>query len=148
MSPTAAAKLDELIDELENQMSLVFSHARTVWKDAAAAVHPELPSGAYKLLVFVAHAPRSNAHQLAQVFEIDKSAVSRQVRLLEELGLVESQPDPHDARFRALTATPAALTQLRAVRLRHEARLRRALGHLDESQLAACVNVFKQLAKM
>lgn len=146
MSSAAATELDELIDELENLMSLVSSRARTAWKDTAAAIHPELQPGAYKLLVFVTHAPGSNAHQLAQEFEIDKSAVSRQVRQLEELGLVESQPDPRDARFRVLTATPAALTQLRAARTRNETRLRRALGHLDESELAACVNVFKQLA--
>jgi len=147
MSSATAAELDELIDELENQMGLMFSRARAAWRDAAAAVHPELQVGAYKLLVFIAHASDANAHQLAQVFEIDKSAVSRGVRQLEEFGLVESQPDPHDARSRVLTATPEARTRLHAVRTGNEARLRQVLEHLDPSELAACVKVFKLLAE-
>lgn len=148
MSRATATELDELIDELENQMSLMFSRTRTAWKDAAAAMHPDLQSGAYKLLVFIAHTPDSNAHQLAQMFEIDKSAVSRRVRQLEKLGLVESQPDPHDARFRVLTATPAAITRLQAVRARNEARLRQALERLDPGEVAACLKVFEHLAQV
>ncbi len=72
----------------------------------------------YKLLTFIDRAGSASAHELAERFEMDKSVVSRQVRMLEELGLIASVPDERDGRLRVLTATPAACTALTDVRRR------------------------------
>ena len=44
---------------------------------------------------------------LAGMLEVDLSVVSRQVRALEDVGFVQRQPDPADARAALVTATEA-----------------------------------------
>lgn len=45
--------------------------------------------------------------RLAGLLEVDLSVVSRQVRALEDVGFVQRQPDPADARAALVSATPA-----------------------------------------
>ena len=49
------------------------------------------------------------ASTVADLFSIDKGAISRQVTHLIELGLIEKSRDPEDGRAWLLTATPDAL---------------------------------------
>ena len=51
-----------------------------VWKEAAAAVHPDLQPVGYKILSALVHRGRLHAGAIADVLEIDKSVVSRQVQ--------------------------------------------------------------------
>ncbi|UNK71385.1 MarR family transcriptional regulator [Microbacterium sp. H1-D42] len=138
---------DEAVAEFQGQLHLVFARARTVWKESAARVHGELSPAGYKLLTFIARAGSASAHQLAEAFEMDKSVVSRQVRMLEELGLVQSRPDESDGRLRVLEATPDAVAALAAVRADHSAWLRSALVQLTPEELRAASKVFNALAE-
>ncbi|REJ06831.1 MarR family transcriptional regulator [Microbacterium bovistercoris] len=143
----AAADVDEALAEFQSQLNLMFAKARTLWKESAARVHPELQPSGYKLLTFVARSGGTNAHQLADCFEMDKSVVSRQVRMLEDLGLLESRPDEHDGRLRVLTATPAAREALAAVRADHADRMRAAMIELTPDEVAVASKVFRILAE-
>ena len=147
---TAATSFDadEALTEFQGQLHLIFSKARTVWKEAAATVHPELPPAAYKLLTFVARTGTASAHQLSEAFEMDKSVVSRQVRLLEDFGLLQSRPDERDGRQRVLTATPEACEALAAVRADHAARMRTALTRLTPAELRTASKVFEVLSEV
>src|SRR5690606_23098808 len=101
MSPasrTVPADVDDALAEFQGHLNLIFARARTLWKESAARIHPELQRSGYKLLTFIAHAGSANAHVLADRFEMDKSVVSRQVRMLEDHGLLESRPDDTDGR--------------------------------------------------
>ena len=108
---TDSLDLDASLGEFQVRLSMIFGRARAQWKESAARVHPDLQPAGYKLLSFIARSEQANAHQLADLFEMDKSVISRQVRALEEWGLVVSRPDDRDARQRVLTATPAAQAQ-------------------------------------
>ena len=46
----------------------------------------------------------------------DRSVISRQVRQLEDMGLIELQADPGDGRARFLALTPLAHKRLKEVR--------------------------------
>lgn len=139
---------DEAIADFQGQLHLVFARARTVWKEAASQVHAELSPAGYKLLTFVARTGDASAHQLTEAFEMDKSVVSRQVRMLEELGLVESRADLHDGRLRVLTATPEACKALAEVRGAHAARMRSALTQVTPDELRSASKVFAVLAEL
>lgn len=143
MAATADAELDEALVEFQGQLNLMFARARTLWKESAARVHPELQPAGYKLLSYVARVGSANAHQLADSFEMDKSVVSRQVRMLEDLGLLQSRPDEADGRLRVLTATPAAATALADVRAEHADRMRSALSGLCPDELQTAAKVFR-----
>lgn len=145
---TAAPEdVDEALAEFQGQLNLMFAKARTLWKESAARVHPELQPSGYKLLTFVARSGGTNAHQLADCFEMDKSVVSRQVRMLEDLGLLESRPDEHDGRLRVLTATTEASAALAAVRADHAKRMRAAMIELEPGEIEIASKVFRILAE-
>lgn len=144
-----AARVDDADDalaEFQWRLSMMFSRARMLWKESASRIHPDLQPAGYKLLAFVARTGTANAHQLAEAFEMDKSVVSRQVRALEDLGLVVSRPDEVDGRLRVLAATPAAHEALQSLRADHAARLRAILAGLSPDELAAASKVVRCLS--
>ena len=143
----APADVDEALAEFQSQLNLMFAKARTLWKESAARVHPELQPAGYKLLTFIARSGGTNAHQLSECFEMDKSVVSRQVRMLEELGLLESRADERDGRLRVLTAAPRALEMLAALRADHAERMRSAMTGLTPAEIEVASKVFRVLAE-
>jgi DNA-binding MarR family transcriptional regulator len=140
--------IDDALSEFQGHLNLIFARARSLWKESAARIHPELQPSGYKLLTFIARAGSANAHQLADSFEMDKSVVSRQVRMLEDLDLLVSRPDDNDGRQRVLTATPAACEILADLRGDHADRLRGILSELTPEELQSASKVFRLLAEV
>lgn len=143
-----APDLEDAIGDLQGHLNLIFARTRTLWRESAARIAPELQVGGYKLLTFIERAGTANAHELAERFEMDKSVISRQVRMLEELGLIESRPDERDGRLRVLTATPAAQTALAELRQEHGWRLRAVLAELTPEEIHAASKVFRLLSEV
>jgi DNA-binding MarR family transcriptional regulator len=144
---TADPALDEAIALVEDQLGVVFNRARLVWKEAADQVQPGLPPAAYKVLAMIVRLESTNAHVLADLLDMDKSVVSRQIRVLEEGGLVESRPDERDGRLRALSATPMAVERVLAVRAANQARVRAALEPRSVSELRTFAEMLRVLAE-
>jgi len=148
-SQTAASpEVDSALADLQTHLNLIFARTRTLWKESAARIDPELQVGGYKLLTFIDRAGTASAHELADRFEMDKSVISRQVRMLEELGLLESRPDERDGRLRVLTPTAQACSALAALRRDHSIRLREVVEELTPDEIAAASKVFRLLAEV
>lgn len=143
----AEVDTDDALAEFQGHLSLIFTKARSLWKESAARIHPELQPSGYKLLASIARVGSTNAHQLAELFEMDKSVVSRQVRMLEDLDLIESRPDENDGRLRVLTATPTACAALADVRGDHAQRLRASITGLTQDEIRTASKVFRLLAE-
>jgi len=140
--------VDHALVEFQGHLNLLFARARTQWRDAAARIDPQLQPAGYKLLMYIARVGSANAHQLADAFEIDKSVVSRQVRMLEDFGLVESRADELDGRLRVLTATAKASAALAEIRGDHANRLRVVLDELTADEIVAASKVFRLLSEV
>lgn len=100
---------DDEIASVEEQLRLLFVRVRAVWKEAAAAVHPELQPVGYKILSAIVRRGPMHAGAIAAELEIDKSVVSRQIRHLQQLGLAVGVTDPNDGRARFIQPTPQAV---------------------------------------
>ena len=142
------AEIDTALGDLQTHLNLIFARTRTLWRESAARIAPELQVGGYKLLTFIDRAGTASAHELAERFELDKSVISRQVRMLEELGLIESRADERDGRLRVLTATPAACAALAELRSDHASRLRTVVAELTPDEIHAASKVFRLLAEV
>lgn len=129
--------VDQAIAEVEEQLGMLFGRARLVWKEAAAQIHPELSPVGYKILSAIVRLGETNASALADQLETDKSVVSRQIRMLEDAGLVISSADATDGRARILAPTPEAAQRVTAVRARQQDRLRRLLLSRPEDEVRA-----------
>lgn len=144
----SSSEVDSALSDLQTHLNLIFARTRTLWKESAARIDPELQVGGYKLLTFIDRAGAASAHELAERFEMDKSVISRQVRMLEELGLIESRPDERDGRLRVLTATPSACAALSELRHNHASRLRTVVAELTPDEIEAASKVFRLLAEV
>ncbi len=151
MASAAAAPsdVDSALGDLQAHLNLIFARTRSLWRESAARVHPELQVGGYKLLTFIDRAGTANAHELAERFEMDKSVISRQVRMLEELGLLESRPDERDGRLRVLSATASACSSaLAEVRRDYGSRLQAVIDELTPEEIRAASKAFRLLAEV
>lgn len=101
--------------EVEEQMMELGAHVRAALRDAATRVDPALQPFGFKILRTLRRCGPTHASALAESLEVDRSVISRQARLLEELGLLELAADPADGRARFLAATPLAIEKLSAV---------------------------------
>lgn len=122
-APTGDAPLDEAIARVEQELGRLFARIRVSWREAAVTVHPDLQPLGYQVLTSIASGKATSAGALIERLQTDKSAVSRQVRQLEQLGLVESIPSAEDKRARVLVATELAQERVALARAHYEKRI-------------------------
>lgn len=136
---------DDAINRVEEQFRLLFVRVRAVWKEAAAAVHPDLQPVGYKILSAIVHRGRMHAGAIADALEIDKSVVSRQVKHLETLGLAQIVADPDDRRARFIEATPAAVESVGQRGSRMHRRLHEQLHAWPAEDVAQLARLLQRL---
>ncbi len=98
----------DAIREVEEQMHVLAGFVRASVRDAALSVDPALRPFGLKVLRTLRSNGPMHASALADMLLVDRSVISREVRQLEQLGLVELQVDPEDGRARYLALTPEA----------------------------------------
>ncbi|MGH3412869.1 MAG: MarR family winged helix-turn-helix transcriptional regulator [Marmoricola sp.] len=111
----------ETARELEREIGVFVRRIRHSIVERARMTHPELSAATYTMLVAISESGPMRGTDLADLFAIDKGAVSRQVQHLRGLGLVDRVPDPTDERGVRLEVTAPARERLAEVD-----RLRRA----------------------
>jgi DNA-binding MarR family transcriptional regulator len=105
---------------LEAEFGELIGHFRRIISDNAERVSPGMLPGAYKVFTTIARREGVTLSALAEALMADKGQISRTVRELEQLGLVERTPDPADGRSHVITATPDGLARLDAARAPQE----------------------------
>jgi len=138
-------RLDRAVTRVEQGLGRLFARIRVSWRDAAAIVHPDLQPLGYQVLVSIATGKATSAGAIIERLQTDKSAVSRHVRQLEELGLVESLPDPEDRRARVLVATDLAQERIAIARAGYERRIKEHLHAWSADDLDRFVELLDSL---
>ncbi|MFG3657608.1 MarR family winged helix-turn-helix transcriptional regulator [Streptomyces sp. NPDC047706] len=131
--------------ELERELTVFLRRARANQGEMAREVHPDLESAAYGLLVRLDECGRQRATDLAAYIGIGKATMSRQLRALEELGLVAREPDPADGRAWLVHLTEEGRTRVQRVREARRARYVSKLDHWDRREVAELARLLHQL---
>ncbi|MCD2443237.1 MarR family transcriptional regulator [Agromyces sp. SYSU K20354] len=132
---TTEPDLEASIAAVEEEFGRLFHRARTMWRLAAARVHPDLQPTGYKVVSTLVSRGPAHAGSLAEELQIDKSLLSRQLRQLEELGLTESRVDEHDARSRVIAATPLAIEKVGEAKAANRAQMRERLREWEPHEI-------------
>lgn len=103
---------DAAVRGLEHEIGRLLRRIRRGLADRAAQVDPELSATAYPLLATIVELGPQRASDLADLFALDKGAVSRVVHQLLQLDLIAREPDPKDGRASILSATTKAKQRL------------------------------------
>lgn len=128
-------ELDQAISRVEHELGRLIARIRVSWREAATTVHPDLQPLGYQVLTSIATGKATSAGAIIERLQTDKSAISRHVRQLEQLGLIESVPAEGDRRARVLVATELAQERVALARARYEERLGERLRHWSAEDL-------------
>lgn len=126
---------DEAIATVEQQFSVMFTRVKTLMRGRAARIHPDLQPLAFTILTTLVQSGPTHASELAEVLTLDKSIISRQVTLLEELGFLDRKPDAEDRRATYLAASAAAVERITALRHAEQAKLYESLRDWEVKDL-------------
>ncbi len=110
----AESAADAAIKALEEQLSILWRRARSNSHKVAKRVHPDMEPAAYGLLVILQRTGGMRLTDLATNVGIGKPSVSRQITMLEQLGLVQKTADPQDGRAQAISLTSLGSSRLLA----------------------------------
>jgi DNA-binding MarR family transcriptional regulator len=113
--PAVSAGAAEALTEVEEQMMELAAYVRGAFREAAANIDPALQPFGLKILRMLRRCGPTHASALAESLDVDRSVISRQARLLQDLGLLELAADPADGRARFLAATPLAIERMSAL---------------------------------
>ena len=130
---------------LERELAVFLRRARANSGEMAREVHPDLEAAAYGLLVRLESAGRQRATDLAAYFGVGKATMSRQLRALEDLGLVARDPDPADGRASLVRLTEEGRDRFRHVRDARRGRYVRKLADWDRGEVAELARRLHQL---
>ncbi len=142
---TAPSGADRPFLALERELTVLLRRARANQGEMAREVHPDLEPAAYGLLIRLEECGSQRATALAGYIGVGKATMSRQLRALEELGLVGREPDPADGRAWLVALTDEGRRRVGQVR---EARRRRyvsQLAHWDRHEVAELARLLHEL---
>jgi len=126
---------DAPYSKVELELALLLRRARAHYGDIARDVHPELRATAYALLGRLLDTGGSRASELCDYFGLDKGALSRQLQLLEEIGLVARTVDPLDGRAHLVALTEVGTRRLTEAREGRRAIMRQQLARWPEEDI-------------
>ncbi|MEV7777309.1 MarR family transcriptional regulator [Kitasatospora sp. NPDC088351] len=90
---------------VEREVALMFRRGRARVAELSRRGHPRLEGMAYSMLGYIEQAGRVRVTDVGVHFAVGKATVSRQIRALEELGLVSREADPQDRRAALVSLT-------------------------------------------
>lgn len=130
---------------LERELTVLLRRARANQGEMAREVHPDLESSAYGLLVRLGACGGQRATELAAYIGVGKATMSRQLRALEQLGLVAREPDPADGRAWLVTLTSEGQERVGRVREARRARYARRLADWNPHEVTELARLLHEL---
>jgi DNA-binding MarR family transcriptional regulator len=130
---------------LERELTVLLRRARANQGEMAREVHPDLESSAYGLLIRLDELGGQRATELAAYIGVGKATMSRQLRALEDLGLIARQPDPADGRAWLVTLTDVGRGRVGKVREARRARYVSQLAHWDRHEVSELAPLLHEL---
>ncbi|MFF7456028.1 MarR family winged helix-turn-helix transcriptional regulator [Kitasatospora sp. NPDC008115] len=121
---------------VEREVGVLFRRGRARMSELSRRVHPQLEGMAYSLLSHVEQAGPVRVTDIGVHFAVGKATISRQIRALEELGLLAREADPQDRRSARVTLTEDGRRRFLAARAARMGRVRELMGGWPEEDVA------------
>lgn len=137
--------VDTAIQALEQQLSMLWRRARSNSYKVARRVHPEMEPAAYGLLIILQREGSMRLTDIAASIGVGKPSVSRQIAMLEQLGLVQKQADPLDGRAQSISLTEDGSLQLSTAQSARKEAFHNLMSDWDVEDITALGQLISQL---
>ncbi|MCX4746777.1 MarR family transcriptional regulator [Kitasatospora sp. NBC_01287] len=121
---------------VEREVALMFRRGRARSAEMSRLVHPKLEGLAYSLLAHLSEAGQVRVTDVGAHFGVGKATISRQIKALEELGLVARESDPLDGRVSLVSLTEDGARRYWRAHEHRIASFRAMLGAWEPAELA------------
>jgi DNA-binding MarR family transcriptional regulator len=121
--------------EIEDGIVTLYRASKARAKALLTRFDPDLQMAGYLVLRYVMEHEPVRAAGISTALDMDKSAVSRQISMLRESGLLLSQPDPDDGRASLLVSSDSAKAALESFRVELKSDYQRILGSWDTDEI-------------
>ena len=142
---TGEAENDAAIEDLEQELSVLWRRARSSSLQIARQIHPDMEPSAYGLMVLLQQQGPMRLTDLASAVGVGKPSLSRQVAMLQSLGLVEKHTDPVDGRAQPINLTAQGATRLEATASVRKEHFRRTWTGWEAQDLRTLVRLLHKL---
>ena len=138
------------LHDLERELTRFWRRSRVASTSIAAEVHPDLDVASYTVLVTISDLSASlpggvRAIDVADTLGLHKSTMSRNIAVLERLGLVGREPSAEDARARILSITDSGRAALDATVTARRARVSSILSRWSAADVRDLARLLGQL---
>ena len=138
------------LHDLERELTRFWRRSRVASTSIAAEVHPDLDVASYTVLVTISDLSASlpggvRAIDVADTLGLHKSTMSRNIAVLERLGLVAREPSAEDARARILSITESGHASLDATVTARRARVSSILSRWSAADVRDLARLLGQL---
>ncbi len=135
---------------VERELTRLLRRARATSGAIAAEVHPDLDPASYAVLITVLELSETltegvRAADVAERLRLHKSTMSRNITVLERIGLVERLTSPSDARARLLHITDTGSVLLTAALSARRARIAEALSRWSADDVGTLASLLGRL---
>ncbi|MDY0816452.1 MarR family winged helix-turn-helix transcriptional regulator [Kitasatospora purpeofusca] len=120
---------------VEREVGVLFRRGRARVAELSRRVHPQLEGMAYSLLGHVEQAGPVRVTDVGVHFAVGKATISRQIRALEELGLLAREADPLDRRSALVSLTEEGRRRFLAARDARMGRVRELMADWSEEDV-------------
>ncbi|WP_406112397.1 MarR family winged helix-turn-helix transcriptional regulator [Kitasatospora purpeofusca] len=120
---------------VEREVGVLFRRGRARVAELSRRVHPQLEGMAYSLLGHVEQAGPVRVTDVGVHFAVGKATISRQIRALEELGLLAREADPLDRRSALVSLTEDGRRRYLAARDARMDRVRQLMADWSEEDV-------------
>ncbi|GAB3958797.1 MarR family transcriptional regulator [Actinoallomurus acanthiterrae] len=138
----------EAYHALEHEIGVLLRRARALSTQMMREVHPGLDSAAYGLLVGLRECAPARPSDLAEYFGIGKATMTRQLKVLEELGLIERRPDPDDRRAHRFDLTVEGRSRMDAISEARQDKFHRLLGAWPEEDVRVLATMLARFNRL
>ncbi|MFJ8432381.1 MarR family winged helix-turn-helix transcriptional regulator [Kitasatospora sp. NPDC094019] len=120
---------------VEREVGVLFRRGRARVAELSRRVHPRLEGMAYSLLGHVEQAGPVRVTDVGVHFAVGKATISRQIRALEELGLLAREVDPLDRRSALVSLTEEGRRRYLVARDARMGRVRELMADWSEEDV-------------
>ena len=143
-SPESAAARDAFAQDIEQGVAVLYQASKARVKRLVEHLDPDMQTAGYLVLRFVMANGPIRAGDVAAGLSMDKSAVSRQLTVLRDAGLIESRPDPEDGRASLVAGSAIANDRLDEFRVELTSDYRRILAEWEAADIESFARLLKK----
>ncbi len=141
----AAAPRAKRLEALGKELNCLLAEARAFANETAALFDPPLSSTGFQIVQWLYAAGATRSTHIAAGLAMDRSALSRSLKALEQAGLLVSHADPLDARAIVYALTPLARSRMNEALINKGARYERRLAAWTPAEIGTLTSLLRRL---